>query len=582
MTWLVATPTWAQDRHAPETDTAEVEAVAPDSVAPDSVAEEGLQVEEERASNESVESSTEAAPLAVGMSAPPSGDSEVKPSDAEVSLPIESEPLPGSVPDLRGAPRATQRDTIGLDPGAPQGVTIPGGITPSFGQRSVSSTDWVFDIHGFLMLPLRVGINSRENAGPGQKQTVLHTPPVVPGEYSTFEFTGVTPDPWAQLNFSYGNRDVTATVIIAARSIINANGYFDPADMLGINDAFITFHPKADGPTRFKVNVGAFANRYGNMGEYDLGQYGTSLIGRVSGIGATGTGEFLLAGLKTAFEVGVMGQLNKSPVGVEPAGWNGFTDPNAGTSFAVHGHLAVKPVESVELGAHAIYTFAQDDRATVGTQKDGSIGVYGLDARLTLKQFGHLYVGYAFTNASTARSVSSVIRVLNAPGGYGLMREYFGLESEGTGQLNTIGAQYDFSLGNALRAPKAFNGKAPDLVLSAFGIGAVVSSPDPAYDGVFKLKYGGAATYAFFPFLATGIRYDRVLSDTNDDSLTYAVVSPRLIFKSGWSSRDQVVLQYSGYFYGSNVAPVVGYPLGKDPTVRPDAHVVSMTASIWW
>jgi hypothetical protein len=50
---------------------------------------------------------------------------------------------------------------------------------------------------------------------------------VVPGNnFESFDYTGVLPDPWVQLNFSYGNPVVTATVIVAARSI--AAGPFDP------------------------------------------------------------------------------------------------------------------------------------------------------------------------------------------------------------------------------------------------------------------------------------------------------------------------------------------------------------------
>lgn len=490
---------------------------------------------------------------------------------------------PDAVPDLRKAKQPSQRYSIGLEPSAPQATAIAGGVTPAFGQPSQSSSDWVFDIHGLLLLPLRVGINERENPQAGQKSTVLHTPPVTPGDLETFEHTGTTPDPWAQLNFSYGNRDVTATVIIAARTISNANSYFDPSDQLGINDAFITFHPKSEGKAKYNVHVGAFANRYGIMGEYDLGRYGTPTLARLGGMGATGTGSFELSDtVQLSTEIGVMGQLNKTPVGVEPAGWNGYSDPNAGTSFVGHAHAALGLGESVTVGAHAMSAFAQDDRATTTTQKDGRISVYGADLRLSMHRYGHFYFGYGLTDAKTSRSVSSVIQVLNARGGLGLMREYFGLESEGTGQLNTFSAEYDLSLGNLLRYPNTYDGEGPDFVISGFGIGTAVNSPVPTADGVFKLKYGTELTYSFIKWMGAGLRYDRVLPDTKDSTQTHAIISPRLIFKSDWASRDQVTLQYSGYLYGSNSAPVVGTPPAKDPTVKPDNHVVSLTASMWW
>jgi hypothetical protein len=579
---------WAQQ--APEVEdapsAASPEATPPEATPPEATPPEASlpeaslpehDAEKVEAEEESVGAAESELTSAATSAALPPPEEPIEPAPNE-KKPINLE----AVPDLRGKEKPTQRGTIGLEPGAPQAAAMAGGVTPAFGRSSANDSDWVFDIHGYLQLPLRVGLNERTEAGEGQKVTVLHTPPVIPGTYGTFEYTSLIPDPWAQLNFSYGNRDVTATVIIAARTVSNANGYFNPADQLGINDAFVTFHPHSQDKHKINVHVGAFANRYGIMGEYDMGRYGTPLTARVAGVGATATGRFDLGSMDLSAEAGVMGPLNKAPVGVEPAGWNGFTDANAGTTLALHGHAALGITSEVTLGVHGIRAFAQDDRATTTTQKDGSIDVYGADLRLSMKRYGHLFVGYAFTNATTARSVSGVMRVLNAQGGLGLMEEYFGLASEGTGQLNTFGGQYDLSIGNLLRYPQKFRGDAPDVVVSGFGLGTLVDSPVPEFDGVLKLKYGGEVTYAFLPWLGTGIRYDRVMPDVDDSTQTHAAVSPRLFFKSDWASRDQVVLQYTRYFYGSNTAVVDGYPPAKDYSVIPDKDVISLTAQMWW
>ena len=47
---------------------------------------------------------------------------------------------------------------LGLAPGSPQVGTLPGGIQPSYGQRSADEQDYRFDYHGVLIMPLRVGI----------------------------------------------------------------------------------------------------------------------------------------------------------------------------------------------------------------------------------------------------------------------------------------------------------------------------------------------------------------------------------------------------------------------------------------
>jgi hypothetical protein len=422
---------------------------------------------------------------------------------------------------------------------------------------------------------------------------VYHAPPVVPDEFTSFEYTNVAPDPWAQLNFSYGNRDVTATVIVAARSVTEGASYFNPPDQLGINDAFLTFRIANTEHLRMRLDAGAFANRYGNMGEYDSGRYGTPIIGRIGGVGITETGAYSIGPLAFMAEVGIMGQLNKAPLGVEPAGWNGYLDPNAGTSFVPHVHLGASYGGWAQIGLHAMRALSADDRATPAGQPDGYIDVTAADARLTLHRFGHLYVAASETSSHHARAVSDVIQILNAPGGLGLMAEYLGPESEGSGDLTTVGAQYDLSLGNLLRYPAPFDGAGPDLVASLFTIFTSVSSHDPIYNGVKKLKYGAEVSYAPIGWLAVSGRYDRVIRDVDDGSQTSAVLTPRLIFRTGFNARDQIVLEYSHWFNGSGVfahsapfgermlAVAGGQPAVQD-LVRPDADVLSLMASMWW
>src|SRR6478735_10230821 len=105
---------------------------------------------------------------------------------------------------------------VGLSPGEPQTRSappqVPMGIAPS------QSTSNVFDIHGFLLLPLSVGVLERENPNSDQGKHALHIPPQVPQYLRSFGWTGVIPAPWAQLNFSYGNSNISGTVILGARS----------------------------------------------------------------------------------------------------------------------------------------------------------------------------------------------------------------------------------------------------------------------------------------------------------------------------------------------------------------------------
>jgi hypothetical protein len=516
---------------------------------------------------------------AAATAEPPKPASQNSASDADASQTKPTKKKSAS----RGA--ESNAASISLSPTAPQVSTLPGSVTPGFEQAaSVSPGDWKFDVHGLFVLPLAIGFNKRDSltTPSDQKTTVLHSPPVTPEDREGFNWTGVTPQPWVQMNFSYGNRDVTANVILAVRTVTNANAYFNPPDYQGITDAFLTYRPPLARPINLTIDVGALTNRYGHMGEYDTGRYGQSLIARLSGVGTNVRAAIPAGDVQLLLETGVMGQVGKAPLGVEPAGWNNFADANLGSTYAVHGHVGARFAKKAELVGHAIYAFEQDDRANPTDQPDGSLTVLGVDGHVSAGHMGHLYLGLARTNATNARSISPVVRILEAPGGPGLMRSYFGPNGLGNGTLTTLGAQYDLSLGNLLSYPTPHDGNSPDVVLALFGIYTKVGSDQLGYDGVNKLKYGAEATYSITSWFAASGRYDRVMANTDDSRQTYAVISPRLIFHSDWDSQDQVVLQYSRYMVGSGVPVITGYPPAPDLYTVPDADVVSLTASMWW
>jgi hypothetical protein len=474
--------------------------------------------------------------------------------------------------------------SLGLAPGTPQVGALPGGLTPAYGQGAVDEKDWRFDFHGFLTMPLRAGLNKRAGTvTTEQHNLVLHAPPVVPDYRDSFTYTSVTPQPYAQLNFSYGNSVVTGNVIILARTASTAASFFDPPEESGISDAFLAFRVPNLGPrAHVDINVGVFTNRYGVMGEYDEGRYGTPVIARTKGAGENIVAKFAIDKITLDVEQGIQGQLDKPPNGLLPAGWNDFGDPNVGTGFVNHVHAGVGYLGKATLGLHYMSAWTQDDRAAQSVQPDGTIRILASDVRLSLGHLGHLYFVVDHTRAENARSVGGIVQVLNTRGGAGLMQNYFGPNSGGTGSLLTFAAQYDVSIGRLLRYPNDFRGDAPDIFVSLFGMQTHVGSQEQAFDNVTKRKFGFEGGYSLLAWLATSLRVDRVQPDTHDARRDFAVVSPRLIFRSNWQARDQVVLQYSHWFNGSGVIVRDGYPPVDDPTIRPDADVISLSASMWW
>ena len=162
----------------------------------------------------------------------------------------------------------------------------------------------------------------------------------------SFEYTAAVPTPWVQLNFIYGNKTVSGTVILAAQTLSDASGYYDLTAQLGVNDAFITVNMTKYFGFPFQLHVGAYTGRYGAMGAYDAGRYATPLIARTNTIGETITTGYKLGEFFFVLEQGLGGQLGRPPVGLVPAGWNDFADANVGATFVNHAISALPMLDS--------------------------------------------------------------------------------------------------------------------------------------------------------------------------------------------------------------------------------------------
>jgi hypothetical protein len=464
---------------------------------------------------------------------------------------------------------------LGLDPAEPS-VPSAQPATP-FGVAPATSKEYVLDFHGYLLLPLRVGVHERED-GSG---TVLHTPALVPQNYRRFQYTGVLPDPWIQLNLTYGNSTLAGTVILGSTAATEAESYYDPVKQLGVSDAYVTLNLSEQLGIPFQFRGGAMHHRYGSMGAFDSGRYGTPLIARINGIGETATAAFALGPATLVLEQGIAGQLGRMPNGVPSSGWNDFGNPDAGASYVGHFHAGLSLAERVQLGLHYATAWSQDDQNASGRLAKGHINVLGVDARLTWGRFGHLYGGVARTTASNAGVVSGIVEVLNARGGKELVSEYLGRNSGGDGGLTTFGAQYDLSIARA-RFGDAYQGRNPDILLSAFGIGTKVDSDDEDADGVLKLKAGAEVTYTMASWFGVAGRFDHVRQDNERNRRSFSIYSGRLLFHTDWRSRDEFALSYSHFVYGREVYAEKGSPPVDDPTANPDRDALSLSATFWW
>jgi hypothetical protein len=86
-----------------------------------------------------------------------------------------------------------------------------------------------------------------------------------------------------------------------------------------------------------------------------------------------------------------------------------------------------------------------------------------------------------------------------------------------------------------------------------------VTAANTAYT-MKKLKFGTEWTYVPLPWLGIGGRYDVVEPNLDNSGQSFSVISPRIIFRTAFVTHEQVMIQYSRYFYGSDYNP--GNPLG--------------------
>jgi len=340
-----------------------------------------------------------------------------------------------------------------------------------------------------------------------------------------------------------------------------------------------------------RITAGAYPERYGGMGRWTQGAYASAIIGSVSGVGATATVELPFEGDWTAkFEAGMKGDFDRVPVGMYPSGSNEWARAWYGSTYATHGHFGINYL-NFEPTLHYIRAFSQDDRSDAYDDsetevderlapEDGSLQILGGDLRWDGKRFGYLYLGASHVRGINTNRLSNLVQIINSGDGAVLMERFWGFASQGNGRLSLVGGQYTVSLGTWLRHPYEFWGEGPDLTLSVFGLYGKNNSRADAFDREM-LKYGAEGVYSAFSWFAPSLRLDQVHERLGDSGRNWFVISPKLVFRSDWTSRESLTLQYAGYVTGKDVL-VHGDGRLMTSASRPDKHLVTLYGTLWW
>jgi len=571
-----------------------------------------------------------------------SGDSEAATGSDDSAAPKAHGPAPESVPTVTPPPPA---------PSSNAAKPATTGVTSVSGPAAVANDEsWKFEFHGYLRAPMFVGLGKRDSPLPGQSSTTFHSPIIPDNQYLSWQSTPHNKTDWAELYLSVGNAWAKGTISLQGYNFYQG-AFSDPVKQLGVADGYVDLTPDLGYENvRLSLRAGAFSNKYGSAGKYDAGEYDTYVFGRIHNAGEALHVDFDIDEANSLwFEHGVGA---KKP---DPSHYN-----NARFTMLHHAHVGYNHGQGLQLSAHYLSAWTQEedrnmslDASTGGSSvtnvPDGKMWTAGFDARLDLGAFGYFYGAYSHIGLKDALTVGRAIEVLHASGGgdfgLGAVDNYLGLScvgpgaanapyfkrpaacSKGTGNVDTLLAQYEFGLTNFLQQSSGgdkFWGDGSDLTVKLYGMYNRVKSDVTANDGIYKLKYGADLAYAALPWLTAAVRFDRLQPNSRVPEQSFGILSPRLVFKSKFVTKEAITLQYSRYFYNQRTCRTStmngeelgspadnGYVAGQElcvqppsspvppdgfgstwqafsspargaPTTRPDLNVFKIEATMWW
>ncbi|HKO48177.1 MAG TPA: hypothetical protein VJV79_10665, partial [Polyangiaceae bacterium] len=492
------------------------------------------------------------------------------PADDKVEMKSETPAVKEGGPASQSVPTAISQPNVAEPP--PAAPTVKAATTSQ--QTTVSGpavvaadNSWKFEYHGYIRAPMRVGVGRRDNPGPGQSSTTLHSPVIPDDQYLSWQSSPHNKTDWAELYLSYGNAFAKGTVSIQGYNFAEA-AFNNPTTQLGIAQGYVDLTPDMGYENmRLALRVGAFSNKYGSAGKYDAGEYDTYMFGRTHNAGEALHAEFDLDENNTFWVEQGVGFRKPDP--------NHFN--NSRFTMLHHEHIGFNHTEAMKFSAHYLSSWTQEEERSadpgVGVTQggaseqeytiprsastsltnvpDGKMWVAGVDARFDLSAFGYFYAAYSHVGLNNAVTVARAIEVIHSSGGgefgLGVVDNYLGPScvnsqpynnplktgdhgaayypkpagdfdsgrpcSMGNGSVDTLLAQYEFSLTNFLQQSSGgqkFWGDGKDLYLKLYGMYNKVHSDYAPNDGNTKLKFGADLSTSILPWLSAGLRFDRL------------------------------------------------------------------------
>jgi hypothetical protein len=513
-------------------------------------------------------------------------------------------------------------------------------VTVPFGAPAPRDV-WTFNYSGFFAAGVRGSIRNRglENVSlaPRQSDLVLRNSVETGGSctdpQSCFN-AGSTLGSWVEMKFEYGNRNVTAHVNLTTWNPSRGASFTQLGSQNFIDAAFLTARLPPIGKLRLGFSIGAFTVIYGNLGNYGGGFY-SNAVGSVAGIGETTALEYDLTDrLVLQLDHGFHSSGDKAPGGgnapirpvaadeslrqdelqrranaVAPQSLGDSYDPAAWTH---HVHLALLRNGDVSLRGqlHYMNNFSYDERGYLPPAETPAQGQsesnYNPDPRPetpyvdeSVRRNNGRFDAYGATFGFKGTWFQGGLglvhgRADNAYALHGLRVSYVGdgenfsnvwlgprsVSARGAwrGSMWSTAGEAEFSWGTLARAPKPFWGEGWNVTTAVGFQYGRIESEDPAREGWSMYRAGLDVIAHILPWLGAEFRADRVSPNTRRPDQAYFALMTRAIFRTYWSSRESVSLQYNKWIYGSE-SPV---NFVAPPVEELDSDVVSAGFGMWW
>lgn len=416
------------------------------------------------------------------------------------------------------------------------------GSVPSLNQtkdehKKTEIRGWQLDLNGYARLPLMIS-----GGLTGDRRPYL-----IDDQYflSGFAYTRVSEREWVELFMSASKGSTRIVVGLFTSELSDWAQAELPKGQKGIATAFVDHRWTPTQQLKIEARVGVFWERLGYLDAYDTYLFARTHIG--------GARLKLEAWDSAYFRVG-MGAHQGDPVRER-----GFTP----MKWAVAG-LRWK---WFDLAGYWVKTSTQDGDYDSGelqdvlNQGESFIEVWGADVYATLPYVGQLSLGVSYVDAANTLFLGNAHELLHTSGGgvNGLKSRYFG--EPGTGEILSMTLDLKWRLKESFKPlGKQFARIFGHSEIRLFGLSAHVVSfgqnerPDLNFHDRQWLKWGAEATYRPLDLLKgwfAGVRFDRVILDTEHEALSFRIINPRI----GFSPMEMIDIfaSYAFYQYGDQI-----------------------------